>query len=299
MKTLDHTIVFLEIVILAKISLSSHYFYSLIYTTRRMGKTWGALNVAVACCWIILLVMRVSSPAYAIENNTFFCGNATTDLHIVNYGCSCDTSYSYYKELLGPNIYFPFRIASSSNNGSYCTTWLAQTSPGDRTTCINGTLVVTVNVFHTSSTAGGSCGVPPPPNSTHFPTGAFCSLNDDGGCGGGFAEQSHDTQIPCVEGISGAVCPVNQCRPSRATDKGECDKRISSCHFKYGIKMKWGGKGCKNPKTKKRKSDGGCQCDGYCGYTCKQSCNSDSQCRWHADGCYSKSGVKGSPKLVC
>ena len=29
-----------------------------------------------------------------------------------------------------------------------------------------------------------------------------------------------------------------------------------------------------------RLGDGGCQCDNYCGYTCKGSCNNDEQCSW-------------------
>ena len=107
--------------------------------------------------------------------------------------------------------------------------------------------------------------------------------------------------------ISPSISPsmvqkVEPCVPLDGLNKKQCNERIRICGHK-GIKMKWNSKGCVVPqetsKHKKqhhqRAKDSGCQCDGYCGYSCEPACSNDPQCVWQNSKCYNR--VTGQPGI--
>ncbi|KAH9249449.1 hypothetical protein BASA81_012811 [Batrachochytrium salamandrivorans] len=74
------------------------------------------------------------------------------------------------------------------------------------------------------------------------------------------------------------------CYPHSQISKSKCTKLAKKCN-KAGHPMLWAGPGCRvNGFTQ---YDGGCQCKGFCGYTCKKACNFDShsRCRWDKFWC--------------
>ena len=98
-----------------------------------------------------------------------------------------------------------------------------------------------------------------------------------------------------------AATSAGGCRPSAGTTLAECTYKRSYCERDYGVKLKFAGVGCKKLDGT-RWRDGGCQCDGFCGYHCRANCQQDSQCEWHDLGgvCYSKiNGRPGPPMPVC
>lgn len=66
------------------------------------------------------------------------------------------------------------------------------------------------------------------------------------------------------------------CKPKKHTNKATCNKLIETCK-QSRIVMKWFGAGCVIDGN--RAFDGGCQCDGYCGFKCKLACN-NNLCEW-------------------
>jgi hypothetical protein len=66
------------------------------------------------------------------------------------------------------------------------------------------------------------------------------------------------------------------CVPQVKMEKKGCTSLIERCGAKS--KMKWTGPGCSIKGV--RQFDGGCQCNEYCGYTCKKMCNMDASCSW-------------------
>lgn len=71
----------------------------------------------------------------------------------------------------------------------------------------------------------------------------------------------------------------DMCKPNKATNKAACTRLIKTCNT-GGIVMKWFGAGC--TINGKKAQDGGCQCDGYCGFKCKSACNNSASklCVW-------------------
>jgi hypothetical protein len=94
------------------------------------------------------------------------------------------------------------------------------------------------------------------------------------------------------------------CLPRNAMNEDQCNLRIGHCAFhQNNVLMKWTGPGCRG-RNGKLLQDGGCQCDGYCGYKCKAACNSDpyNMCAWNATRgvcTYKDGGADGFPMGVC
>ncbi|KAH9252193.1 hypothetical protein BASA81_009785 [Batrachochytrium salamandrivorans] len=75
--------------------------------------------------------------------------------------------------------------------------------------------------------------------------------------------------------------PANPiCLPVIGTDKAECATLMKAC-AKSNVTMFWAGAGCRVNGVLQQ--DGGCQCRGYCGYTCSKACNlsSGGRCKWN------------------
>ncbi|KAH9260473.1 hypothetical protein BASA81_001643 [Batrachochytrium salamandrivorans] len=90
-----------------------------------------------------------------------------------------------------------------------------------------------------------------------------------------------DVALPMLET---ALTPGQiQCQPRAAMSRLRCTVLTKLCKSLHNIQLKWVGSGCKNRKVK----DAGCQCLGYCGFTCKQECNKNRKyCQWSgARGC--------------
>jgi hypothetical protein len=89
----------------------------------------------------------------------------------------------------------------------------------------------------------------------------------------------------------------NECVPNVGLNKKQCLQKVSTCGISYS--MKWTGKGCIIARV--RQFDGGCQCKGYCGYTCKGACKKDTECVWIPafKTCVNKVTGIGGPKLIC
>jgi hypothetical protein len=66
-----------------------------------------------------------------------------------------------------------------------------------------------------------------------------------------------------------------QCNPGFKKTETTCRKFRPGCQRLYNITIKFNTRGCRQPNGRKW-SDGGCQCEGYCGYHCKSACNADS-----------------------
>ena len=92
--------------------------------------------------------------------------------------------------------------------------------------------------------------------------------------------------------------PTNpRCKPSYGIQKATCKRNKKIC-ARQDIQLKWTGQGCKNGKRKV--GDGGCQCRGYCGYTCKNACRKDKECKWIEGSCFvKKTGEIGTSVPVC
>ena len=87
------------------------------------------------------------------------------------------------------------------------------------------------------------------------------------------------------------------CLPSSTSSKAECASLNNNC----GKNLKWTGKGCRSKKGKSL-GDGGCQCKGYCGYSCPGACKSDKECIWSTKkkACYVRAtGLPGGPITSC
>jgi len=95
---------------------------------------------------------------------------------------------------------------------------------------------------------------------------------------------------------------VFACRPQSGLNQEACTKLQTYCAAR-GVIMKWTGKGCGNS------GDGGCQCNHYCGFSCKRSCNAGKgptkQCKWIDGACHvynygtQTKGPKGTPITQC
>ncbi|KAH9260756.1 hypothetical protein BASA81_001223 [Batrachochytrium salamandrivorans] len=93
------------------------------------------------------------------------------------------------------------------------------------------------------------------------------------------------TTMPTPEPIQSPVepptIPANPiCLPVIGTDKAECATLMKTC-AKSNVAMFWAGAGCRVNGILQQ--DGGCQCRGYCGYTCSKACNlsSGGRCKWN------------------
>ncbi|KAH9260090.1 hypothetical protein BASA81_001862 [Batrachochytrium salamandrivorans] len=93
------------------------------------------------------------------------------------------------------------------------------------------------------------------------------------------------TTMPTPEPIQSPVepptVPANPvCFPGIGTDKTKCATLMKTC-AKSNVAMLWAGAGCRVNNILQQ--DGGCQCRGYCGYTCAKSCNlsSGGRCKWN------------------
>ena len=103
------------------------------------------------------------------------------------------------------------------------------------------------------------------------------------------------TQSPATSTFSPTAASTG-CHPGFALTQLQCIKSSIRC----GDKLKWTGKGCRIKK--KPVGDGGCQCRGYCGYTCRVACTKDKECIWSTvrKACLVKStGQIGGPILGC
>ncbi|KAH9257734.1 hypothetical protein BASA81_004200 [Batrachochytrium salamandrivorans] len=96
---------------------------------------------------------------------------------------------------------------------------------------------------------------------------------------------SEPTAMPTFEPIQSPVepptVPANPiCLPVIGTDKTECATLTKTC-AKSNVAMFWAGAGCRVNGILQQ--DGGCQCRGYCGYTCSKACNlsSGGRCKWN------------------
>ncbi|KAH9256917.1 hypothetical protein BASA81_004738 [Batrachochytrium salamandrivorans] len=93
------------------------------------------------------------------------------------------------------------------------------------------------------------------------------------------------TTMPTSEPIQSPVepptVPANPiCLPVIGTDKTECATLTKTC-AKSNVAMFWAGAGCRVNGILQQ--DGGCQCRGYCGYTCSKACNlsNGGRCKWN------------------
>ena len=96
---------------------------------------------------------------------------------------------------------------------------------------------------------------------------------------------------------SGLFFGPSVCKPDYTVNHVQCVSRNIKCR---GV-LKWVGKGCRS-KKRKIAGDGGCQCRGYCGYTCRGACNKDKECVWATarNACYVKAtGQPGGPIASC
>jgi hypothetical protein len=88
--------------------------------------------------------------------------------------------------------------------------------------------------------------------------------------------------------------PQLLCQPAYGLNRNQCNRLIRFCR-QIGKPMKWTGAGCKGVH-----GDGGCQCNKYCGYVCKETCNRDSSCKFQNGQCIVKeTGLPGEPILLC
>ena len=92
---------------------------------------------------------------------------------------------------------------------------------------------------------------------------------------------------------------MDVCKPKNGVNKATCKRQISSCAAE-GIQVKWAGLGCRRKARPRVVGDGGCQCKGYCGYSCKKACNKDKECTWKEGACHVKSSGKvGTTMNIC
>jgi hypothetical protein len=77
------------------------------------------------------------------------------------------------------------------------------------------------------------------------------------------------SNTPTLNPISSICVPTF---PLSLTSKKQCNLKLNTCSS-FQFPMKWG-------NFCNRKSSGGCQCLGYCGYTCKGGCMKDQLCLW-------------------
>ncbi|KAH9255507.1 hypothetical protein BASA81_006323 [Batrachochytrium salamandrivorans] len=86
------------------------------------------------------------------------------------------------------------------------------------------------------------------------------------------------TSEPTAEPPTVPANPI--CLPVIGTDKAECTTLMKTC-AKSDVTMFWAGAGCRVNGILQQ--DGGCQCRGYCGYTCSKACNlsSGGRCKWN------------------
>ncbi|KAH9259822.1 hypothetical protein BASA81_002248 [Batrachochytrium salamandrivorans] len=87
-------------------------------------------------------------------------------------------------------------------------------------------------------------------------------------------EEGEETSAPAPQ------TAIAYCSTQNGINQAACNTKIKKCANQYGIKMKWTGPGCTTASGIKY-HDGGCQCDGYCGYNCKGRCNNDKACTWN------------------
>ncbi|KAH9251021.1 hypothetical protein BASA81_011067 [Batrachochytrium salamandrivorans] len=95
------------------------------------------------------------------------------------------------------------------------------------------------------------------------------------------APTNEPTPEPIQSPVEPPTVPANPiCLPVIGTDKTECATLIKTC-AKSDVTMFWAGAGCRVNGVLQQ--DGGCQCRGYCGYTCAKSCNlsSGGRCKWN------------------
>ena len=105
---------------------------------------------------------------------------------------------------------------------------------------------------------------------------------------------------PTMGGVARPPFAPKDCTPFYTTQRKPCEKLMKYCKPLGGI-MKWTFKGCRGYPNVPL-GDGGCQCDGYCGYTCATPCRRDKQCYWNmnAKACYVKAtNQRGVPILDC
>ncbi|KAH9259801.1 hypothetical protein BASA81_002227 [Batrachochytrium salamandrivorans] len=89
------------------------------------------------------------------------------------------------------------------------------------------------------------------------------------------------TSEPIQSPVEPPTVPANPiCLPVIGTDKAECATLTKTC-AKSNVAMFWAGAGCRVNGILQQ--DGGCQCRGYCGYTCSKACNlsSGGRCKWN------------------
>ena len=105
---------------------------------------------------------------------------------------------------------------------------------------------------------------------------------------------SPTTSVPSVS----PTFPDTACAPKFGLNMKQCKKKIRKCGKKK-IKMKFNGMPCVE-SVGMRSGKSGCQCDQYCGYPCKEACESDKQCYWENEACYNaKTKTIGIPMLFC
>ncbi|KAH9253191.1 hypothetical protein BASA81_008873 [Batrachochytrium salamandrivorans] len=95
------------------------------------------------------------------------------------------------------------------------------------------------------------------------------------------APTSEPTSEPIQSPVEPPAVPANPiCLPVIGTDKAECTTLTKTC-AKSDVTMFWAGAGCRVNGILQQ--DGGCQCRGYCGYTCSKACNlsSGGRCKWN------------------
>ncbi|KAH9252930.1 hypothetical protein BASA81_009086 [Batrachochytrium salamandrivorans] len=95
------------------------------------------------------------------------------------------------------------------------------------------------------------------------------------------APTSEPTSEPIQSPVEPPTVPANPvCFPGIGTDKTKCATLMKTC-AKSNVAMLWAGAGCRVNGVLQQ--DGGCQCRGYCGYTCSKACNlsSGGRCKWN------------------
>lgn len=113
------------------------------------------------------------------------------------------------------------------------------------------------------------------------------------GIGGSSSNASSSLVRAALPETSALTAGQIQCQPRAAMGRLRCTVLTKLCKSLHRIQLKWVGSGCKNRKVK----DAGCQCLGYCGFTCKQECNKNGKyCRWtQGGGCSAKASAAQTP----
>ena len=181
----------------------------------------------------------------------------------------------------------------SSSNGPWC--WTNANGPDSMTSLRFGCLtqfLTNAPTTRTPTTAGPTTSPSTRPTTSRPTSSPTTSRPTE-------SPTSDPTVSPTFPTLSPTGAASNGiCRPQGHIIKKDCTPRIKQCG-NIDVKMKWTGRGCRS-SSGAILGDGGCQCDGYCGYSCKNACRKDHQCYWANSICMSKATREpGAPITTC